>query len=393
MPPDAGDGLVEVLHRGLLDRRRPRRVAGRPAGVAARPRPRPRPAPPRSSVESVVERVRARVDGLGPLEPLLADPVGRRGHAQRGRGACGSSATAGSSARRSWSTSAPRSPSSSASSRPLGLRVDRSSPLVDARLPDGSRVNAVVRPLAVDGPCLTIRRFGPRAVDLDEVARPGTAAAPGVGDRGPRQPRRLRRRRAPARPRCSTPWPAAIPDHERVVTVEDAAELRLPRPPRRAARGPAGQRRGRRRGAHPRPGAQRPAHAPRPHRRRRGPRRRGPRHVAGHEHRPRGLAVDVPRQLARPTPCAGSRRWCSWAMSRCPSPRCASRSARDRPRRAGLPSARRQPAGHRGGRGRGERRGRCGPLDPAPPTPRAGWSPCRCARRGPRRPPPRPTPG
>ena len=43
---------------------------------------------------------------------------------------------------------------------PLGLRIDRASPLVDARLPDGSRVNAVVPPLAVDGPCLTIRRFG-----------------------------------------------------------------------------------------------------------------------------------------------------------------------------------------------------------------------------------------
>src|SRR5206468_5342087 len=53
---------------------------------------------------------------------------------------------------------------------PLGLRVDRSSPLVDARLPDGSRVNAVVPPLAVDGPCLTIRRFGARPVPLDAFA-------------------------------------------------------------------------------------------------------------------------------------------------------------------------------------------------------------------------------
>src|SRR5207302_6994060 len=59
---------------------------------------------------------------------------------------------------------------------PLGLRVDRSSPLVDARLPDGSRVNAVVPPLSVDGPCLTIRRFGARAVPLDDFCSPGLGA-------------------------------------------------------------------------------------------------------------------------------------------------------------------------------------------------------------------------
>src|SRR4051794_4677092 len=58
---------------------------------------------------------------------------------------------------------------------PLGLRIDRSSPLVDARLPDGSRVNAVVPPLAVDGPCLTVRRFGARAVPLEDFAGPEVA--------------------------------------------------------------------------------------------------------------------------------------------------------------------------------------------------------------------------
>src|SRR5438270_7111954 len=58
---------------------------------------------------------------------------------------------------------------------PLGLRVDRASPLVDARLPDGSRVNAVVPPLSVDGPCLTIRRFGARAVPLAAFFPPGVA--------------------------------------------------------------------------------------------------------------------------------------------------------------------------------------------------------------------------
>src|SRR2546429_6116736 len=60
---------------------------------------------------------------------------------------------------------------------PLGLRLDRASPMVDARLPDGSRLHAVIPPLAVDGPCVTIRRFGARAVGLGEFGLGGPAAA------------------------------------------------------------------------------------------------------------------------------------------------------------------------------------------------------------------------
>ena len=58
---------------------------------------------------------------------------------------------------------------------PLGLRIDRTSPLIDARLLDGSRVNVVIPPLAIDGPCITIRRFGPRAIGLHELCPPGVA--------------------------------------------------------------------------------------------------------------------------------------------------------------------------------------------------------------------------
>ena len=50
---------------------------------------------------------------------------------------------------------------------PLGLRVDRVQPMADARLADGSRVNVVIPPLAIDGPCLTIRRFAADALELD----------------------------------------------------------------------------------------------------------------------------------------------------------------------------------------------------------------------------------
>src|SRR5206468_8711967 len=56
----------------------------------------------------------------------------------------------------------------------VGRRIDESSPMVDARLPDGSRVNAVITPLALDGPLLSIRRFGRGALTRSEERRAGT---------------------------------------------------------------------------------------------------------------------------------------------------------------------------------------------------------------------------
>ena len=67
--------------------------------------------------------------------------------------------------------------SRSGSSRRSALRLDRSSPMVDARLPDGSRLHAVIPPLAIDGPCLTIRRFGARRMGLDAFGVAGDAGA------------------------------------------------------------------------------------------------------------------------------------------------------------------------------------------------------------------------
>ena len=110
---------------------------------------------------------------------------------------------------------------------PLGRRVDRGSPIVDARLPDGSRAHAIVPPLAVDGPCLTIRRFGARPVPLDAFGRPDVLA--------------LVEEAALARANVlviggtgsgKTTFLNALgqtlsPD-ERVITIEDAVELRLP---------------------------------------------------------------------------------------------------------------------------------------------------------------------
>src|SRR5205085_12610076 len=53
----------------------------------------------------------------------------------------------------------------------VGRRVDESSPMVDARLPDGSRVNAIIPPLALDGPVLSIRRFGVQRLTMDDLVR------------------------------------------------------------------------------------------------------------------------------------------------------------------------------------------------------------------------------
>ena len=109
---------------------------------------------------------------------------------------------------------------------PLGLRVDRSSPAVDARLRDGSRVHAIVPPLAIDGPYVTIRRFRPRAVGLDEFAGPAVAALLQTV---------VRQRRnvivcggtGSGKTTLLNALAGAIPSDARIVTVEDAAELRL----------------------------------------------------------------------------------------------------------------------------------------------------------------------
>jgi pilus assembly protein CpaF len=188
-----------------------------------------RPLATPAAVAAAVAAVRQRVVGLGPLEALLADPAISEVMVN-GPGAPVWVERAG----RLEATSVvlDRAGVDLAVERivaPLGLRADRTSPTVDARLPDGSRVNVVVPPLAVDGPCITIRRFGARALSLDELCPPGVAELLGwavaarcnlvaVGGTGAGKTTLL------------NALAASVPAGERIVTVEDAAELRLPHP-------------------------------------------------------------------------------------------------------------------------------------------------------------------
>jgi pilus assembly protein CpaF len=114
---------------------------------------------------------------------------------------------------------------------PLGRRVDESTPMVDARLPDGSRVNAIVPPIALDGPCLSIRKFRKEPLTAEDMLGLGSITVPEleylrqrvegrtnllvVGGTGSGKTTFLN---------MLSQW---IPPGERVVTVEDAAELRL----------------------------------------------------------------------------------------------------------------------------------------------------------------------
>lgn len=181
---------------------------------------------PAHEAAAIVARVVARLGGLGPLEPLLADPevtevmvngpgpvwVERRGRVHRTGVVLDTPAIELLLVR---------------IVSPLGLRVDRSSPFVDARLPDGSRVNAVVPPLAIDGPCLTIRRFGASAVPVEAFASTTVAALLRWAVRS-RHNLVVSGGTGAGKTTLLNALASAIPAGERIITVEDAAELRLP---------------------------------------------------------------------------------------------------------------------------------------------------------------------
>ncbi|MBI5106169.1 MAG: CpaF family protein [Solirubrobacterales bacterium] len=179
-------------------------------------------------------RIARRSFGLGPLEPLLADGdvdevlVNGAGEVWVERG--GRLAPTGAA----FASEAELRHAIERILAPLGRRVDEAEPLCDARLPDGSRVNVVLPPLAVDGPLLTIRRFRRRALDADALLANGTWSPP---------LRELLARAVRARlnvlvsggtgsgkTTTLNALSAFVPAGERIVTIEDTAELRLQQP-------------------------------------------------------------------------------------------------------------------------------------------------------------------
>jgi pilus assembly protein CpaF len=137
----------------------------------------------------------------------------------------------------------------------VGRRIDESSPMVDARLPDGSRVNVAIKPIAIDGPLVSIRKFAERALSMERLVEVGTIRPPIVDVL-----------KAAVRGRISliisggtgsgkttmlNALSSYIPADERLITIEDAAELQLQqlhvgrletRPPNAEGRGEIRQR-------------------------------------------------------------------------------------------------------------------------------------------------------
>jgi pilus assembly protein CpaF len=114
---------------------------------------------------------------------------------------------------------------------PLGRRIDESSPMVDARLSDGSRVNAIIEPVAIDGTSLTIRRFGTRRLNAEDLIKIGAAPRVVIDFLSAAVQARLNCVVSGGTGSGKTTFlnvlSSFLPDRERIVTIEDAAELLL----------------------------------------------------------------------------------------------------------------------------------------------------------------------
>lgn len=184
-------------------------------------------------VASVIREVLHEALGLGPLEPLMADPaiseimvngsqhifVERHGQLE------------------TLPLTIPEKSLARIIERilaPLGRRVDESSPMVDARLADGSRVNVVVPPLALNGSTITIRRFSPTSWTLDDLIRKGSITEKmadflrhAIHDR---KNIIVSGGTGSGKTTLLNVLSSEIPGDERIITIEDAAELRLTQP-------------------------------------------------------------------------------------------------------------------------------------------------------------------
>ena len=186
------------------------------------------PLAPTEVVDDVVARVAARVHGLGPLEPLLADAsvsevmINGPGPVWIERG--GTVSRSG--------VSLDRGAVDLVIERivaPLGRRVDQLTPCVDGRLPDGSRVHVAVPPVAVDGPYVTIRRFVVPDVALEMFAGPPVVALlEELVDRGANLV--VSGGTGAGKTTLLNALAGRVSHRQRVITIEDAAELQLEHP-------------------------------------------------------------------------------------------------------------------------------------------------------------------
>src|SRR5215468_1450901 len=185
----------------------------------------------RQEREQIVVEVEHETFGLGPLEPLMQDPtvsdilvngpktvyVERRGRLERTHVIFRDNTHLLHVIERIVST--------------IGRRIDESSPMVDARLTDGSRVNAIIPPLALDGPVLSIRRFAADPYRMDDLVEFGTVT-PALAEilRAAVQVRLnilVAGGTGAGKTTLLNVLSNAIPNTERIVTIEDSAELQL----------------------------------------------------------------------------------------------------------------------------------------------------------------------
>jgi len=231
--------LADRLRGRLVERRRADAAAGRGAEESIEAAVKTLVAEhaavlPLPEREEVAARIVRDSVGLGPLEVLLADPaveevmVNGPGHVYVERRGLVEPTEVRFESEEDLRNAIERILA------PLGRRVDELSPMVDARLADGSRVNVVIPPLAIDGPALSIRRFGADRPDPDRLVAIGTLTE---------EQRRLLADAVAGRrsvivsggtgsgkTTLLNALSSFIAAGERVVTIEDAAELRLQQP-------------------------------------------------------------------------------------------------------------------------------------------------------------------
>ena len=228
---EALDELAEALRARLVERARVGEAGGSLEHEVRVLVEREAAALPEASRAELRARVMLLATGLGPLEPLLADPavdevmvngpdavyVERRGRLERAGVSFASEAELMHAIERVLA--------------PLGRRVDEASPLCDARMADGSRVNVVIPPLSLSGPCLTVRRFRREGFSLRDLVAGGTLPV-GLAELlavsvAARASILVSGGTGSGKTTTLNALSGAIPGEERIVTIEDAAELRL----------------------------------------------------------------------------------------------------------------------------------------------------------------------